>query len=84
VSKSKKESEDAKPVADARPVAADVESQVSDGWLSWLLLAIFLIICLVAWYLVQRSSLRGAPDAPVGALRAGTWMDPAPGFRRLH
>lgn len=64
MSKSKKESKE------ARPAAADSEP-ASDGWLSWLLLALFLAICLVAWYLVHRSSLGGAPDAPVGVLQAG-------------
>jgi hypothetical protein len=64
VGTSKKESEG------ARPAAVDVDARASDGWLSWLLLAAFLAICLVAWYLVRRSSLRGAPDAPVGALRS--------------
>jgi hypothetical protein len=64
VSKSKKESpEETKPA-----VAADSEPPASDGWLSWFLLAVFLVICLVAWYLVHRGSLRGAPDAPVGCL----------------
>lgn len=63
MSASKKES----PEAGSR---AAEEPPVGDGWLSWLLLAVFLVICLAAWYLVRRASLRGAPTAPVGAVRA--------------
>jgi hypothetical protein len=65
VSKSKKETEQT-----SSAVSPDNEQPVSDGWLSWLLLALFLGICLVAWYLVHRSTLRGAPDAPVGVMTA--------------
>jgi hypothetical protein len=65
VSKSTKESEETRPVT-----GKEAESPATDGWLSWLLLAIFLLLCLVAWWLVHRSSLRGAPDAPVGMVGA--------------
>lgn len=42
------------------------EETFSDGWLSWLLLAFFLLLCLAAWWLVQRNAVPGAPYAPIG------------------
>jgi len=49
------------------PKVGKADETFSDGWLSWLLLAIFLLICLLAWWLVHRQALPGAPYAPVGA-----------------
>lgn len=53
--------------AEAPPSAVTGDADgFSDGWLSWLLLALFLLICLVAWWLVHRRALPGAPYAPTG------------------
>lgn len=46
------------------------EEAFSDGWLSWVLLIFFLLLCLLTWWLVHRKALQGAPAAPLGVVRS--------------
>ncbi|MCK6472059.1 MAG: hypothetical protein L6R28_09965 [Planctomycetes bacterium] len=42
------------------------EPMLSDGWVSFTVFALFVLACVLVWWLAQRNAIPGAPGAPLG------------------
>lgn len=42
------------------------EPMLSDGWVSFTVFALFVLACVLVWWLAQRNAVPGAPGAPLG------------------
>lgn len=61
------EAQDHGPAGEPRPAG-----DRSETLLNILLLALFLLLCAVSWWLVKRQAFPGAPGAPTGRLDGGS------------
>ena len=39
---------------------------IPEGWISALIFGLFLLVCLLSWWLIHRAAIPGAPGAPIG------------------